>query len=107
LERQKLRIIQTPQAFRIADLKDAHEYYKDDNSFTDDAGLIAARGAKIELVASSHENFKITSTGDMRVAEKLLAGARETRTGMGYDVHAFEPSPNGLIRLGGIDIRHN
>lgn len=107
LERQKLRIIQTPQAFRIADLKAAHAYYETDDSFTDDAGLIAARGEKIELVASSHENFKITSAGDMRVAEKLLSAARETRTGIGYDVHAFELSRSGLIRLGGIDIKHD
>lgn len=106
LDRESLRIIQTPQAFRIGPLSAAHDKYKNDDNFTDDAGLMAALGEKVELVPSSHENFKITSAGDMRVAEKLLATARETRTGMGYDVHAFEPSPDGLIRLGGIDIPH-
>jgi 2-C-methyl-D-erythritol 4-phosphate cytidylyltransferase/2-C-methyl-D-erythritol 2,4-cyclodiphosphate synthase len=107
LNRDALRIIQTPQAFRIGDLIDAHTAYKDDENFTDDAGLMAARGETIELVASSHENFKITSAGDMRIAEKLLSGTRETRTGMGYDVHEFEPSHNGLCRIGGVDIPHD
>jgi 2-C-methyl-D-erythritol 4-phosphate cytidylyltransferase/2-C-methyl-D-erythritol 2,4-cyclodiphosphate synthase len=30
----------------------------------------------------------------------------ETRTGSGFDVHAFDPSPADTIRLGGIDIPH-
>jgi 2-C-methyl-D-erythritol 4-phosphate cytidylyltransferase / 2-C-methyl-D-erythritol 2,4-cyclodiphosphate synthase len=106
LDRNTLRIVQTPQAFRIGLLQQAHETFKDDDRFTDDAGLIAETGVDITLVEGSHENFKITSAGDMRMAEKLLTQATETRTGMGYDVHEFEPSPNGLIRLGGIDIPH-
>lgn len=31
---------------------------------------------------------------------------RETRIGMGFDVHAFDNSKEGLLRLGGIDIEH-
>lgn len=38
------------------------------------------------------------------MAEKLLGNATETRTGFGYDVHAFDPAPADKIRLGGIDI---
>lgn len=104
LDRDKISSVQTPQAFRIGTLKSAHEKFENDNSFTDDAGLIAAMGGKITFVPGSHENFKITSAGDMAMAEKLLAGNVETRTGFGYDVHAFDPAPADKIRLGGIDI---
>lgn len=104
LDRDKISSVQTPQAFRIGTLKTAHEKFENDNSFTDDAGLIAAMGGKISLVPGSHENFKITSAGDMAMAEKLLAASMETRTGFGYDVHAFDPAPAQSIRLGGIDI---
>ncbi|HEU4838825.1 MAG TPA: bifunctional 2-C-methyl-D-erythritol 4-phosphate cytidylyltransferase/2-C-methyl-D-erythritol 2,4-cyclodiphosphate synthase [Micavibrio sp.] len=107
LDRDRISSVQTPQAFRIGALKTAHEKFEYDNSFTDDAGLIAAMGGKITLVPGSHENFKITSAGDMAMAEKLLAGATETRTGFGYDVHAFDPAPASFIRLGGIDIPHD
>lgn len=104
LDRDRISSVQTPQAFRIGTLKSAHEKFENDNSFTDDAGLIAAMGGKVTFVAGSHENFKITSAGDMAMAEKLLAASMETRTGFGYDVHAFDPAPAEKIRLGGIDI---
>ncbi len=107
LDRDRISSVQTPQAFRISKLKSAHETFGNDNSFTDDAGLIAAMGGKITFVPGSHENFKITSAGDMAMAEKLLSSNTETRTGFGYDVHAFDPAPADKIRLGGIDIPHN
>lgn len=107
LDRDRISSVQTPQAFRIGTLKNAHAKFENDNSFTDDAGLIAAMGGKITFVAGSHENFKITSAGDMAMAEKLLAGLRETRTGFGYDVHAFDPAPATHTRLGGVDIPHH
>ncbi|MFA5592099.1 MAG: 2-C-methyl-D-erythritol 4-phosphate cytidylyltransferase [Micavibrio sp.] len=106
LDRDRIRSVQTPQAFRLGLIRKAHEQFADDNSFTDDAGLIAAMGGKIAFIAGSHENFKITSAGDMAMAEKLLAERTETRTGLGYDVHAFDPAPADTIRLGGIDIPH-
>lgn len=107
LDRDRISSVQTPQAFRIGKLKSAHETFGNDNSFTDDAGLIAAMGGKITFVPGSHENFKITSAGDMAMAEKLLSSNIETRTGFGYDVHAFDPAPATAIRLGGIDIPYN
>ncbi len=39
------------------------------------------------------------------MAEKLMnSGAKETRTALGFDVHAFDPAKPGPIRLGGVDI---
>lgn len=107
LDRNTIHGVQTPQAFRIGALKSAHEKFGRDNSFTDDAGLMAAMGEKVTLVPSPRDNFKITTNEDFIMAEKLLASQTQTRTGFGYDVHAFDPAPATHIRLGGIDIPHN
>lgn len=105
-DREKINAVQTPQAFKISLLKKAHEQFRNDEKFTDDAGLVAAIGEPITLVHAPRDNFKITTAEDMAIAEKLLAAPRETRTGFGYDVHAFDPAPATQIRLGGIDIPH-
>lgn len=107
LDRDKLSVIKTPQAFKIDLLKHAHETFRNDDRFTDDAGLISALGKSVKLVQGNRDNFKITTPEDMELAEKLLAPAVETRTGSGYDVHAFDPNPADVIRLGGIDIKHD
>ncbi len=104
LDRDTIRAIQTPQAFQIALLKKAHEVFRTDESFTDDAGLVAALGETVALVEGSRDNFKITTSDDMIMAEKLLSVPVETRTGTGFDVHAFAIDPATSIRLGGIDI---
>lgn len=106
-DRDKLNAVQTPQAFRIGTLKQAHEAFKNDDRFTDDAGIVAALGEQVVLVPGTRDNFKITTAEDMMMAERLLLSARESRTGFGYDVHAFDPAPADIIRLGGIDIPHN
>lgn len=105
-DRDRISAVQTPQAFHIGLLKKAHEFFRNDDRFTDDAGLIAALGEQVTLVPGSRDNFKITTNEDMAMAERLLAPQRESRTGFGYDVHAFDPAPATKIRLGGIDIPH-
>jgi 2-C-methyl-D-erythritol 4-phosphate cytidylyltransferase/2-C-methyl-D-erythritol 2,4-cyclodiphosphate synthase len=47
-------------------------------------------------------NFKITFPGDMNKARMLVAGATETRTGFGYDIHPLRPG-RPLV-LGGVRI---
>lgn len=106
-DRDRISAVQTPQAFKIGVLKKAHEFYRNDDRFTDDAGLIAAIGEHVTLVTGSRDNFKITTNEDMAMAERLLAPQRENRTGFGYDVHAFDPVPATQIRLGGIDIPYH
>lgn len=107
IDRDSVRAVQTPQAFRYSVLMTAHERFRDNENFTDDAGLAAALGEKVALVRGSHDNFKITSAEDLAMAEKLLSLARETRTGFGYDVHAFDPAPATATRLGGVDVPHD
>ena len=40
------------------------------------------------------------------MAEALLDLRYQTRTGQGYDVHAFDFDTPGPVRLGGVDIDH-
>lgn len=106
VNRDHLRAVQTPQAFQIALIKQAHIAFKNDDRFTDDAGLIAALGEDVLLVEGDDTNFKITSSEDLALAEKILTAPQRIKTGLGFDVHAFDPAPATSIRLGGIDIPH-
>jgi 2-C-methyl-D-erythritol 4-phosphate cytidylyltransferase/2-C-methyl-D-erythritol 2,4-cyclodiphosphate synthase len=106
-DRAKLHAVQTPQGFRFGIIRAAHEKFRGDDGFTDDAGHVAAMGHAVTLVPGSRMNFKITTPDDLIMAEKLMGASFETRTGMGYDVHAFDPAPATSVRLGGIDIPHD
>lgn len=107
IDRDTARAIQTPQGFRLSTLRAAHDAHKDDERFTDDAGLVIASGHTVELVEGPRGNFKITTQEDYVMAQKLLSAEMETRTGMGFDVHAFDPAPATHVRLGGLDIPHS
>src|SRR6185369_5358216 len=48
---------------------------------------------------------KLTTSSDFERAEQWLAGRLVSRTGMGFDVHAF--SGDGPIMLGGIEVPHS
>ncbi len=99
ISRDNLWSIQTPQSFYYGTLKQAHENAKN-TDYTDDAGLIS----DVKIIESSKENFKITTKEDLILAEKLLSTNLCTRTGQGFDVHAFDTTPAKNIRLCGIDI---
>jgi 2-C-methyl-D-erythritol 4-phosphate cytidylyltransferase len=71
VNRQYLRIIQTPQVFDSKLIKRA--YLQDYNpDFTDDATLLEKTGETIHLVEGNRENLKITNPGDLAVAEALF-----------------------------------
>ena len=108
VERDHLWAIQTPQAFKIADIIAAHEKFANDDSFTDDASMFRAMNKKVTLVPSSRQNIKITTHEDLETARKLMSNQTTTRTAQGFDVHAFatESTDKPLI-LGGIAIPHD
>lgn len=107
VDREGLWAIQTPQAFHMQSLIEAHEKFKDDDSFTDDTRLMRAMGHNVEIVPASRENIKITTKEDLAMAEKLISAQMETRTTSGFDVHAFEKQPSDRkLMLGGIEIPH-
>lgn len=71
IDRQHVRIIQTPQAFTSDILKSAFEQpYQE--SFTDEAGVVEKSGATINLVEGEATNIKITRPIDLLIAEKIL-----------------------------------
>lgn len=71
IDRSKLRLVQTPQVFDLAKLKAAYnrEYQPE---FTDDASVFECSGHSIRLVAGSSRNIKITTPGDLTVAQWLI-----------------------------------
>jgi len=77
LERNKVKIIQTPQVFNVTQVKEAY-YQKHDPSFTDDATVVESMGIKIILYKGDHENIKITTENDLVMAESFL---RKTQMG--------------------------
>ncbi|MEQ3551967.1 2-C-methyl-D-erythritol 4-phosphate cytidylyltransferase [Pseudonocardia nematodicida] len=73
VDRSALRAVQTPQAFRAADLRRAYAGIPD--PATDDAGLVEAIGDPVATVPGDPLAFKVTTAWDLRIAELLLAGA--------------------------------
>lgn len=71
VDREQLRIIQTPQTFRADVLLPAfaQEYQP---AFTDEATVVEAYGTKVYLVEGERSNIKLTTPEDMVVAEALL-----------------------------------
>lgn len=71
LNRETIRLIQTPQIFSFTNLKEAFKQkYSDD--FTDDARVVEALGIQINLVEGSYKNIKITTPEDLVLAEVLM-----------------------------------
>ncbi|MCC8426668.1 2-C-methyl-D-erythritol 4-phosphate cytidylyltransferase [Mucilaginibacter sp. UR6-11] len=71
LTRDEIYLVQTPQTFQSAQLKAAYrqEY---NPKFTDDASVVEETGVKINLIAGSYQNIKITFPEDVAIAELLL-----------------------------------
>jgi len=69
-DREMFRLVQTPQVFDVSLIRKAYgqAYHP---SFTDDATVAEAYGAKIHLVEGERKNIKITTTEDLVVAEAL------------------------------------
>jgi 2-C-methyl-D-erythritol 4-phosphate cytidylyltransferase len=71
IDRNKVRIIQTPQTFQSDILLRAYEQdYQP--SFTDEAGVVEASGKEVFLIEGEYDNLKITRPIDLFLAEKIL-----------------------------------
>ncbi len=71
VDRQLVRLIQTPQTFHSKILKPAFQIdFKD--KFTDEATVVEAFGMKVTLVEGEERNIKITTPGDLMLAEHFL-----------------------------------
>lgn len=73
IDRNTIRIIQTPQAFLANVLLPAFEQ-EEDALFTDEASVVERTGISINLVEGEPGNIKITQATDLLLAENILAG---------------------------------
>ena len=121
VDRQTLRIAQTPQGFQAYELLEAYRSATED--FTDDAALVQSVGATLRFVEGDSIAFKITTPDDLRMAELRVAAeggstfkssdwfavaasggaTNEYRTGVGVDVHRFTDDANKPLFLGGVE----
>ena len=90
LDRSRLAAIQTPQGFRVEQLRAALGNASSD--FTDEAGLMESVGHPTFVVPGSAEAFKVTTQSDLQRANLPI------RTGIGTDAHRF--SDSGQLVLG-------
>lgn len=71
VDRKNYRIIQTPQCFKIRQLKEAYLKIKE-TEYTDDASVFEAAGHKIFLTEGEPTNIKITNAQDLQIAETFI-----------------------------------
>jgi len=101
--REGLVRVQTPQAFRFEAILAAHRHWSGPPA-TDDAQVARAAGLRVATVPGDEALEKITHESDFARAEARLAANLTSRTGLGFDVHAF--APGEALWLGGIRIPH-
>lgn len=107
LPREQLVSVQTPQAFALAELLAAHRaaHAAGAGGFTDDSAIMEWAGHRVATFAGDPVNLKLTYAEDFELAEQRFARQLVTRTGTGYDVHAFAEGDH--VWLGGIRIAHS
>lgn len=73
ITREGIHMAQTPQAFRLALIRHAHETAIDNRWLaTDDASLLERLGAAVHVVEGERRNIKITGPEDLELAETYL-----------------------------------
>ncbi|MBW1810221.1 MAG: 2-C-methyl-D-erythritol 2,4-cyclodiphosphate synthase [Deltaproteobacteria bacterium] len=100
LNRDSLRLVQTPQGFKRQVLLDAYSWAGQqglEQPFTDDAALVEGSGQKVATVAGEPGNIKVTFKDDLS-----RIGWCVPRVGIGYDAHKLVPG-RPLV-LGGVQV---
>ncbi|WP_147535711.1 2-C-methyl-D-erythritol 4-phosphate cytidylyltransferase [Bacillus marasmi] len=73
VERSSLWSVQTPQAFRVSVLKEAHFLAQKDGFLgTDEASLVERLPFEITMVEGSYDNIKLTTPEDLYFAEAII-----------------------------------
>ncbi|MBS3927349.1 MAG: bifunctional 2-C-methyl-D-erythritol 4-phosphate cytidylyltransferase/2-C-methyl-D-erythritol 2,4-cyclodiphosphate synthase [Sphingomonadales bacterium] len=96
--REALRRVQTPQAFRYAEILAAHRTWTGALMAGDDAQVAQAAGLLVALVEGDEKLHKLTFAGD------FSADLPPVRIGTGYDVHRLADGEE--LWLGGVRIDH-
>ena len=87
IDREKTKIIQTPQLSSTTLLKQA---LRTETLFSDDSSAIASRGGTIHFVEGSTKAHKLTTKDDLQKVTCLQTPSNKTFTGFGIDTHPFE-----------------
>jgi 2-C-methyl-D-erythritol 4-phosphate cytidylyltransferase/2-C-methyl-D-erythritol 2,4-cyclodiphosphate synthase len=99
IDREKARIIQTPQLSRTETLKNALETH---TLFTDESSAITALGEKVHFVEGSLQAHKLTRLEDLAKLPCIQPPSARTLTGFGIDIHPFEAGKE--MKLCGVTI---
>lgn len=108
VSREHLWRAQTPQAFRLADLRAAYAAWPADaGEPTDDAAVIERTGGRIALAPGDPMLMKLTYPEDFVMAEALAArtAPRVTCMGQGFDAHRW--GLGEAVWLCGVRIDHD
>ncbi|TIX50041.1 bifunctional 2-C-methyl-D-erythritol 4-phosphate cytidylyltransferase/2-C-methyl-D-erythritol 2,4-cyclodiphosphate synthase [Alteraurantiacibacter aquimixticola] len=98
-ERELLRRVQTPQAFRFADILAAHRGWTREPTAGDDAQIAHSAGLSVALVDGDERLAKLTFAGDFAERSAMI------RTGTGFDVHRLAEGEE--LWLCGLKIEHD
>ena len=97
-ERDALRRVQTPQAFRFPEILAPHRAWRGAPNAGDDAQVAVAAGLAVALVEGDERLRKLT------FAEDFMDSLPTPRVGTGFDVHRL--APGEALWLCGVRIAH-
>lgn len=98
-DRNVLRHVQTPQAFRFGDILAAHRAWSGTTDAGDDAQVLRANGGEVALTPGDERLKKIT------FAEDFMTASPTFRIGSGFDVHRLAAGEE--LWLCGVRIEHD
>ena len=98
--REDLLATQTPQAYPVEEIGSVLE--KTPGKIRDEAEAWLASGRVPGWVRGDPFNFKITFPEDLEMARRMVRGAENVKTGLGFDVHPLVPGVP--LVLGGVRI---
>ena len=80
INRERLWTAQTPQAFHYKLIRDAHEAAaKEGVEATDDAVLLERMGLPVNILLSTGNNLKITTSDDLLLADAILSQIKQEK----------------------------
>ena len=105
LERDRIFLAQTPQAFRLDVLREAVALGRGGLEATDEAVLAERAGHRVRLIEGEPRNIKVTTDADLSFARDMAAAAtmrQPARVGLGFDLHRLVDGRR--LVLGGVHI---
>ena len=73
LNRDELWLVQTPQAFKYANLETSYRKAGRRKDFTDEASLVESAGYKVSIIPGLRNNIKITTPEDLTLLMKIMS----------------------------------